>query len=81
VQGQILAEYAAGAWGYVLPDHLPASAAAAWGLRRHEQVGSVRTETDTLGRMTTSCSFNPFGVPLGADGGSFNDEVHTALSR
>jgi uncharacterized protein RhaS with RHS repeats len=65
MQGQILAEYDAGAWGYVLPDHL----------------GSVRTETDTLGRVATSCSFDPFGVSLGADGGSFNDEIHTALSR
>jgi YD repeat-containing protein len=54
VQGQILAEYDSGAWGYVLPDHL----------------GSVRTETDDLGQVTVARHFDSFGVPLGADGGS-----------
>jgi uncharacterized protein RhaS with RHS repeats len=54
VQGQILAEYDSGTWGYVLPDHL----------------GSVRTETDALGQVTVARHFDPFGVPLGADGGS-----------
>jgi YD repeat-containing protein len=66
VQGQILAQYEAGAGGYLLPDHLPAPVAAAWGLHRHAQVGSVCTEMDTLGRVTTSCSFDPSGVSLGA---------------
>jgi RHS repeat-associated protein len=54
VQDQILAQYDSGAWGYVLPDHL----------------GSVRTETDALGQVTVARHFDPFGVPLGADGGS-----------
>jgi RHS repeat-associated protein len=54
VQGQLLAQYDSGTWGYVLPDHL----------------GSVRTETDALGQVTVARHFDPFGVPLGADGGS-----------
>ncbi len=54
VQGQILAQYDSGTWGYVLPDHL----------------GSVRTETDALGQVTVARSFDPFGVPLQADGGN-----------
>jgi RHS repeat-associated protein len=41
-------------WGYALPDHL----------------GSVRTETDALGQVTVARHFDPFGVPLGVDGGS-----------
>ncbi len=53
VQGQILAQYDSGTWGYVLPDAL----------------GSVRTEADALGQVTAARSFDPFGVLLGADGG------------
>jgi RHS repeat-associated protein len=46
VQGQILAEYDAGAWGYVLPDHL----------------GSVRQVIDAAGQVTLAQSYDPFGV-------------------
>jgi RHS repeat-associated protein len=53
VQGQVLAQYDSGTWGYVLPDAL----------------GSVRTEADASGQVAAARSFDPFGVPLGADGG------------
>ncbi len=46
VQGQILAEYEAGAWGYVLPDHL----------------GSVRQVVAAAGQVTLAQSYDPFGV-------------------
>ena len=49
----LLAQYDSGTWAYVLPDHL----------------GSVRTETDALGQVTVARHFDPFGVPLQADGG------------
>jgi YD repeat-containing protein len=55
VQGQILAEQEAGAWGYVLPDHL----------------GSVRTETDALALChlrklgETPSTIIPLGSPMG----------------
>jgi YD repeat-containing protein len=55
VQGQILAEQEAGAWGYVLPDHL----------------GSVRTETDALALChlrklgETASTIIPLGSPMG----------------
>jgi RHS repeat-associated protein len=47
VQGQILAEYDAGAWGYVLPDTL----------------GSVRQLVDAAGQVSLAQSYDPFGVP------------------
>jgi len=50
----LLAQYDSGTRAYVLPDHL----------------GSVRTETDALGQVTVVRHFDPFGVPLQADGGS-----------
>jgi RHS repeat-associated protein len=53
VAGQILAQYDSGTWGYILPDHL----------------GSVRAETNALGQVTVARDFDPFGVPLQADGG------------
>ncbi len=46
VQGQILAEHEAGAWGYVLPDAL----------------GSVRQLVDADGQVSLAQSYNPFGV-------------------
>jgi YD repeat-containing protein len=55
VQGQILAEYEAGAWEYILPDHLPAPGAKA-------QVGSVRQLTDAAGQVTLAQCYDPFGV-------------------
>ena len=54
VEGQILAQHDSGTWGYILPDHL----------------GSVRIETDALGQVTVARHFDPFGVPMQADGGS-----------
>jgi YD repeat-containing protein len=45
VQGQILAEYEAGAWGYVLPDHL----------------GSVRQLVDAAGQVSLAQGYDPFG--------------------
>lgn len=54
VAGQILTQYDSGTWAYVLPDHL----------------GSVRAETDALGQVTVARDFDPFGVPLQADGGN-----------
>jgi RHS repeat-associated protein len=45
VQGQILAQDEAGAWGYVLPDHL----------------GSVRQVIDAAGQVTLAQSYDPFG--------------------
>jgi hypothetical protein len=45
VQGQILAEYEAGAWGYVAPDAL----------------GSVRQVMDAAGQVTLAQSYDPFG--------------------
>jgi YD repeat-containing protein len=45
VQGQILAEYQAGAWGYVLPDHL----------------GSVRQLVDAAGQVSLAQGYDPFG--------------------
>jgi RHS repeat-associated protein len=46
VQGRILAEYEAGAWGYVLPDHL----------------GSVRQLVGSESQVSLAQSFDPFGV-------------------
>jgi hypothetical protein len=45
VQGQILAEYEAGAWGYILPDHLH----------------SVRQLVDAAGQVTLAQSYDSFG--------------------
>jgi YD repeat-containing protein len=45
VQGQILAEYEAGAWGDVLPDHL----------------GSVRPLVDDAEQVTLAQGYDPFG--------------------
>ncbi len=53
MQGQVLAQYDSGTWGYVLPDAL----------------GSVRTEADASGQVAAARNFDPFGVPLGPDGG------------
>jgi uncharacterized protein RhaS with RHS repeats len=46
IQGQILAQHDAGAWAYVLPDHL----------------GSVRQLVDATGQVTLAQSYDPFGV-------------------
>jgi hypothetical protein len=46
IQGQILARYDTGAWGYVLPDAF----------------GSVRQLVDAAGQVTLAQSYNPFGV-------------------
>jgi hypothetical protein len=46
VQGQILAEYQAGAWGYVLPDAL----------------GSVRQLVAAAGQVSLAQSYDPFGA-------------------
>ncbi len=46
VQGQILAQQEAGAWAYILPDHL----------------GSVRQVLDAAGQVTLAQSYDPFGV-------------------
>jgi uncharacterized protein RhaS with RHS repeats len=46
VQGQILAQYDAGAWGYVLPDAL----------------GSVRQLVDATGQVSLAQGYDPFGV-------------------
>jgi RHS repeat-associated protein len=46
VQGQILAQYDAGAWAYVLPDHL----------------GSVRQLVDAAGQVSLAQGYDPFGV-------------------
>jgi RHS repeat-associated protein len=48
-----LAQYDSGTWAYQLPDALD----------------SVRTEVDASGQVAAARSFDPFGVPLGADGG------------
>jgi RHS repeat-associated protein len=52
VQGQILAQVGAGAWGYVAPDAL----------------GSVRQLVDPDGLVTLAQSYDPFGVLLEAAG-------------
>jgi RHS repeat-associated protein len=46
VQGQVLAQYDAGAWVYILPDHL----------------GSVRQLVDAAGQVTLAQGYDPFGV-------------------
>jgi RHS repeat-associated protein len=60
-QGQILAEYDSGAWGYVLPDHL----------------GSVRQVVDAAGEVTLAYSFDPFGVPFETSGSGESDFGYT----
>ena len=52
MQGQILAEYQAGAWGYVLPDAL----------------GSVRQFVGSHDQVDLAQSFDPFGGLLEAVG-------------
>jgi hypothetical protein len=49
VQGQILTEYEAGAWGYVLPDAF----------------GSVRQLVDAAGQVTLVQSYDPLGTRVG----------------
>jgi RHS repeat-associated protein len=52
VQGQILAQYDSGTWGYVAPDAL----------------GSVRQVLDPAGSVTLAQSYDPFGNPLSSAG-------------
>jgi RHS repeat-associated protein len=61
VQGQILAEYEAGAWGYVLPDAL----------------GSVRQVVDAAGQVSLAQSYDPFGVPFETFGSGKSDFGYT----
>jgi RHS repeat-associated protein len=61
VQGQVLAQEEAGAWAYVLPDHL----------------GSVRQLADTDGQVTRAQSFDPFGVLLEANGSGVSEFGYT----
>lgn len=52
VQGQVLAQYDAGTWAYVLADHL----------------GSVRQIVGSDGQVDPAQSFDPFGVPFESAG-------------
>jgi RHS repeat-associated protein len=52
VQGQVLAQYDSGTWGYVAPDAL----------------GSVRQVVDPAGSVTLVQSYDPFGDPLTSSG-------------
>jgi RHS repeat-associated protein len=61
VQGQILAEYDAGAWGYVLPDHL----------------GSVRQLVGSDSQVALAQSYDPFGVPFETSGSGESDFGYT----
>ncbi len=61
MQGQILAEYEAGAWGYVLPDAL----------------GSVRQLVDAAGQVTLAQIYDPFGVPFETFGSGESDFGYT----
>jgi RHS repeat-associated protein/uncharacterized repeat protein (TIGR01451 family) len=61
VGGQILAQEEAGAWAYVLPDHL----------------GSVRQLADADGQVTLAQSFDPFGVLLEANGSGASEFGYT----
>ncbi len=61
VQGQILAEYEAGAWAYVLPDHL----------------GSVRQLVGSGSQVDLAQSYDPFGVPFEASGSGESDFGYT----
>jgi RHS repeat-associated protein len=61
VQGQILAEYEAGAWGYVLPDHL----------------GSVRQLVGSDSQVDLAQSFDPFGVLFETSGSGESDFAYT----
>jgi RHS repeat-associated protein len=61
VQGQILAQYEAGAWGYVLLDHL----------------GSMRQLVDAAGQVTLAQSYDPFGVPFETSGSGESEFGYT----
>jgi YD repeat-containing protein len=61
VQGQILAEYEAGAWGYVLPD----------------QLGSVRQLVSSDSQVDLAQSFDPFGVPFETSGSGVSEFGYT----
>jgi RHS repeat-associated protein len=64
VQGQILAEQEAGAWGYVLPDAL----------------GSVRQLVGSDSQVDLAQSFDPFGVPFETSGSGVSDFGYTGES-
>jgi RHS repeat-associated protein len=64
VQGQILAEHEAGAWGYVLPDAL----------------GSVRQVIDAAGQVTLAQSYDPFGASFETFGSGESDFGYTGES-
>jgi RHS repeat-associated protein len=61
VQGQILAQYEAGAWGYILPDAL----------------GSVRQLVGSDSQVNLAQSFDPFGVPFETSGSGESDFGYT----
>jgi RHS repeat-associated protein len=61
VQGQVLAQYDSGTWGYVAPDALPA-------LGPQAQVGSVRQVINPAGAVALAQSYDPFGNPLSSAG-------------
>jgi hypothetical protein len=61
IQGQILAQHQAGAWVYVLPDHL----------------GSVRQLVDSGGQVALAQSYDPFGVPFEGAGSGTSEFGYT----
>jgi RHS repeat-associated protein len=61
VQGQILVQQDAGAWAYILPDHL----------------GSVRQLVDSDSQVDLAQSFDPFGVPFETSGSGESDFGYT----